>query len=75
MANNALKSQTLSWLLLQGDVFGAWSLRFKELEGVCEVIAGYTGGHVENPTYEQVCSGKTDTMKQCKLPMILNNPI
>jgi len=32
---------------------------FKELEGVCEVIAGYTGGHVENPTYEQVCSGKT----------------
>jgi len=32
---------------------------FAKLKGVREVIAGYTGGHVENPSYQQVCSGAT----------------
>lgn len=27
--------------------------------GVTDVVSGYTGGHVEHPTYEQVCSGTT----------------
>jgi peptide-methionine (S)-S-oxide reductase len=31
----------------------------KELRGVREVTSGYAGGHVENPTYEQVCSETT----------------
>ena len=29
------------------------------LRGVSEVVPGYSGGHVENPTYEQVCGKKT----------------
>ena len=32
---------------------------FKELKGVECVISGYTGGAVPNPSYEQVCSGRT----------------
>ncbi len=32
---------------------------FRDLKGVIEVEPGYAGGHVENPTYEQVCSGNT----------------
>jgi len=32
---------------------------FKKIEGVIDVVSGYTGGFVENPSYEQVCSGKT----------------
>jgi len=32
---------------------------FASLPGVKQVLCGYTGGHVPNPTYEQVCSGKT----------------
>jgi len=32
---------------------------FEKLEGVVEVISGYTGGHKENPTYEEVSSGTT----------------
>ena len=32
---------------------------FEALDGVDEVIAGYTGGDTENPTYEDVLSGKT----------------
>lgn len=32
---------------------------FEELEGVISATSGYTGGHVENPTYKQVCTGET----------------
>jgi len=32
---------------------------FQRLKGVETVISGYTGGTIENPTYDQVCSGKT----------------
>ena len=32
---------------------------FQQLEGVTSVTSGYSGGHVENPTYEQVCDKKT----------------
>lgn len=31
----------------------------KDLKGVIDVKPGYAGGHVENPTYEQVCTGNT----------------
>jgi len=32
---------------------------FRRLEGVQDVISGYTGGSLENPTYEDVCTDKT----------------
>jgi peptide methionine sulfoxide reductase msrA/msrB len=32
---------------------------FAKLQGVTRVITGYTGGTTENPSYEEVCSGKT----------------
>ena len=32
---------------------------FQRLNGVEKVMPGYSGGHVENPTYEQVCTGTT----------------
>jgi peptide-methionine (S)-S-oxide reductase len=31
--------------------------RFLEVEGVLDAVSGYTGGHNENPTYKEVCSG------------------
>lgn len=38
-----------------------WCLEpiFRELRGVTDVTVGYAGGHVENPTYEQVCGKNT----------------
>ena len=31
----------------------------RQVEGVCTTSVGYTGGMLDNPTYEQVCSGST----------------
>lgn len=32
---------------------------FEQLNGVLKVSSGYSGGHVDNPTYKQVCDGNT----------------
>ncbi|CAN5288494.1 peptide-methionine (S)-S-oxide reductase MsrA [soil metagenome] len=32
---------------------------FRHLTGVHSTVVGYTGGHVDQPTYEDVCSGRT----------------
>ena len=42
-----------------GGCFWCMEPPFEKVNGVIEVIAGYTGGHKENPTYEEVSSGTT----------------
>lgn len=42
-----------------GGCFWCMEPPFEGKKGVVDVVAGYTGGTVPNPTYEQVCSGKT----------------
>jgi len=32
---------------------------FQQLKGVLKVASGYSGGHVDNPTYTQICNGTT----------------
>ena len=32
---------------------------FDDLKGVEDVVSGYSGGHTDNPTYQQVCSEST----------------
>ena len=44
---------------LAGGCFWCLEAVYNELRGVERVISGYAGGHVPNPTYEQVCSGST----------------
>ncbi|WP_018615418.1 peptide-methionine (S)-S-oxide reductase MsrA [Segetibacter koreensis] len=40
---------------------------FQQLDGVLKVTSGYSGGHVANPTYEQVCSKKTGHVEVCRI--------
>lgn len=49
---------------IEQATFGAgcfWCVEavFQDIEGVLDVRAGYTGGATDNPTYEEVCSGRT----------------
>jgi peptide-methionine (S)-S-oxide reductase len=44
---------------LAGGCFWCLEAVYTELRGVDRVVSGYAGGHVDNPTYEQVCSGTT----------------
>ena len=53
-------------------IFGAgcfWCIEaiFSQLNGVIELSVGYTGGHTKNPSYEQVCSGKTGHAEVLKI--------
>jgi peptide-methionine (S)-S-oxide reductase len=50
------KEQTAT---LAGGCFWCLEAVFQELRGVEGVVPGYAGGHVPNPTYEQVCTGAT----------------
>lgn len=51
--------QTLEVATLGGGCFWCLEAVFDELRGVVDVVSGYSGGHVPNPTYEQVCSKQT----------------
>jgi len=42
-----------------GGCFWCMIAPFEEVPGVEKVVSGYTGGCKENPTYKEVCSGKT----------------
>ncbi len=45
--------------ILGAGCFWCTEAAFQQIKGVKQVISGYAGGNRENPTYEQVCGGKT----------------
>lgn len=45
--------------IFAGGCFWCMVKPFDELPGIISIVAGYTGGHVENPTYEEVCAHST----------------
>ena len=48
-----------SKIYLAGGCFWCTEAIFNRVEGVKKVIPGYIGGNVKNPSYNEVCSGKT----------------
>ncbi|QGU00834.1 Peptide-methionine (S)-S-oxide reductase MsrA [Candidatus Syntrophocurvum alkaliphilum] len=54
MAHESNEYQTATFA---GGCFWCMVEPFKKLEGVIDVISGYTGGHVKNPDYEDVTTG------------------
>jgi peptide-methionine (S)-S-oxide reductase len=44
---------------LGGGCFWCLEAIYQELKGVTQIVSGYAGGSTSNPTYEQVCTGKT----------------
>ena len=54
-----MQSQAREIATLAGGCFWCLEAVFLELRGVESVQSGYSGGHVQNPTYDHICTGGT----------------
>ena len=46
-------------IVLGGGCFWCVEALYRRLDGVVDLESGYAGGEMENPTYQQVCTGET----------------
>lgn len=56
---NKNTSDSIEVATLAGGCFWCTESDMEKLSGVIDVVSGYSGGHVDNPEYRQVSSGKT----------------
>jgi peptide-methionine (S)-S-oxide reductase len=54
-------------IILGGGCFWCLDAVYSNVRGVLDVVCGYSGGSVENPTYEAVCSGTTGHAEVIKI--------
>ena len=54
-------------IVLGAGCFWCVEAVFERIDGVTEVEAGYSNGHTENPTYEEVCNGNTGYAEVAKI--------
>lgn len=56
---NQVNTAIIEVATLAGGCFWCVEVIFDELRGVTDVVSGYMGGKIPNPTYRDVCSGAT----------------
>ncbi len=49
----------MEYATLGGGCFWCLEAVYQQMEGIAEIVSGYAGGHVPDPTYQQVCGGRT----------------
>ena len=52
-------SENFKKIVLGGGCFWCLDPIYTQIKGVKQVVVGYAGGSIANPTYEQVCNGRT----------------
>ena len=57
--SNFAQAQNIKTAYFAGGCFWCMEESFEKVEGVLEVVSGYSGGTTENPTYKEVTYGKT----------------
>ncbi len=50
-----------------GGCFWCVEAVFENMKGVKDVVSGYAGGRVANPTYKQICTGRTGHAEVCQI--------
>ncbi|HEV2614835.1 MAG TPA: peptide-methionine (R)-S-oxide reductase MsrB [Gammaproteobacteria bacterium] len=74
----AKDAHTMKEAIFAGGCFWCMQADFEKLPGVVKTISGYDGGTTPNPTYEEVCAGKTGYAEAVKViydPAKLSYPI
>jgi peptide methionine sulfoxide reductase msrA/msrB len=56
----SINNANLETIVLGGGCYWCVEAVYENLQGVEKVVSGFAGGKVENPSYEEVCSGRTD---------------
>ena len=59
--------QTSETAILAGGCFWCIEADYEKLDGVLDVVSGYTGGHVKNPSYKQVSAGGSGHIEAVKV--------
>lgn len=70
------KAQELKTLIVAGGCFWCVEADFEKVDGVVEVVSGYTGGTIENPTYKQVTRGNSGHREAVAItykPQVISN--
>ena len=62
-----LEDAKVETAIFAGGCFWCVEANFEKVDGVIEVVSGYTGGHTENPTYREVCSHQTGHLEAVKV--------
>lgn len=59
MTNPVTPTNPQETITLGGGCFWCLEAVYDQMRGVTDVVSGYAGGHVTNPSYEAVCGGRT----------------
>lgn len=59
--------QSMETATLGSGCFWCTEAVFQQLKGVSSVVSGYSGGHIDNPSYEQVSTGRTGHAEVCQI--------
>lgn len=61
------KDTQLDTAIFAGGCFWCTEAVFQRLDGVEEVVSGYTGGNIKNPAYREICTGRTGHAEGVKI--------
>lgn len=72
VSQNDMTNENIDALTLDTATFGAgcfWCIEavFQDMKGVHKVESGYAGGHVKNPSYKEVCGGRTGHVEVARI--------
>lgn len=59
LSSNTMENKNYEIATLGAGCFWCVEAVFQQLDGVEEVVSGYMGGQVKNPSYKEVCTGRT----------------
>ena len=59
--------QNIKTIYFGGGCFWCVEAVFEDVKGVIEVVSGYSGGEIKNPSYREVSSGRTKHAEVCKI--------